>query len=230
MIGERLYVMPDKFDVDDNYKNRLEEIWTGNAYYQDAEKWMEIQWHDIVWPKISDFDFTNVVDLACGQGRNSTKLVNICKKLTLVDICQSNIDFCKNRFKDKSNIYFKKCDGDSLPIDDNSVTLMYCFDAMVHFDPEIIYNYLFDIFRVLKPGCHAFLHHSNYSLWCNVDWRYNPHARNYMTKHLFSLWARKAGFEIVSQDVIPWGEKEQETYVESLDCISVLRKPEKCQE
>lgn len=223
--------MPDnKLKIKADYKGKIEDIWTGNAYYQDAEKWMEIQWHEMVWPIIKDCDFSNVVDLACGRGRNTTKLIPVSKKITLIDICQDNIDYCKTRFKKEKGLSFKKCDGDSIPMKDESVSLMYCFDAMVHFDPEIVYNYLNETFRVLKPGGMAFFHHSNYSLWCNTDWRHNPHARNFMTYHLFSLWARKAGLEVVSQKVIPWGEKETGTYAEGLDCLSFLRRPEKCQE
>ena len=218
--------MSDKMKVDKEYIEGLENIWTGNAYYDDAEKWMEMQWHEIVWPIIKDCDFSNVIDLACGRGRNSTKLSKICKSLKLVDVCEDNIEYCKNRFKDEPNMSFEKCDGDSIPTKDSSVSLVYCFDAMVHFDPEIVHNYIRDTFRCLKPGGMAFFYHSNYSLWCNVDWRYNPHARNYMTASLFSLWARKSGFEIVDQKVIPWGEKENNTYADGLDCLTLIRKPE----
>jgi hypothetical protein len=44
----------------------------------------------------------------------------------------------------------------------DSITLVYTWDSMVHFDKLIVQDYLAEIKRVLKAGSSAFLHHSNY--------------------------------------------------------------------
>lgn len=43
-------------------------------------------------------DFSIVVDLAAGHGRNTTKLLTVAQKVIIVDINQECIDFCRERF------------------------------------------------------------------------------------------------------------------------------------
>ena len=190
-------------------------IWYGNSYYKMAEEAIERQWQDLIWPRIKDFDFSNVVDLACGQGRNTQYLLPISKNITLIDIVEDNLKQCKERFG-KDGISYVLGDGNSIPLKGSSISTVYCFDAMVHFEPEVVYNYIQEVKRVLIPGGKAFLHHSNYSGFLDDDWRYNPHARNFMTRELFCYWARKAELKIISSNVIDWGQEQR------LDCITVL--------
>ena len=201
----------------------VKEVWAKNDYYDMAEPYMDAQWDEIIWPKIKDLDFSNVVDLAAGHGRNSMKLAPISKKLTIVDICPENIEFCSNRFKDLNNINFAVCDGKTIPVKSKSVSLVYCFDAMVHFDSDTVESYIKEMSRVLKKGGNAFLHYSNWSGFCNDDWRYNPHARHYMTQDFFKALCQKYGLTILSTEFLTWGEDPDYRF-EDLDAVSVLVK------
>ena len=197
---------------------RLRSIWSENSYYSMAEIFIEEQWEGIIWPRINGFDFSNVVDLAAGHGRNSKYLVRHSDKLTIVDLCRENIVKCRKRFAKYPNVDYKICDGKTIPVDSCSVSLLYCFDAMVHFEPETVRFYLCEAQRIMTRKAKAFLHHSNYQGFCNVDFRKNPHARNFMSKNLFQYWARKCGFKVLSSEIINWGNSK------NLDCITILEK------
>jgi ubiquinone/menaquinone biosynthesis C-methylase UbiE len=192
--------------------------WTPeNPYFAYAEPFIEELWNNLIWPVINGCDFSHTVDLAAGHGRNSVKLVTLANYLTIVDIQSGNINVCKQRFSGHKNVYFIVNSGfDMRPLSDNAVTLVYCFDAMVHFDSDVVRAYLRDTRRVLLPGGRGFFHHSNYS--GGHDWRRNPGARNFMTKELFAHYAIKEELRILSQRVINWGGHVD------LDCLTLLER------
>ena len=145
--------------------------WTPeNSYFTKAEPHMPALWDQLVWPFIGDCDFTDVIDLAAGHGRNTVFLLKVAKHVTVMDIQAGNVAACQSRFIDETRLAFFTNNGfDFSPVQDNTITLIYCFDAMVHFDSDVVRSYLSDARRILKPGGRAFLHHSNYT--GGHDWR-----------------------------------------------------------
>ncbi len=195
------------------------EPWTpDNPYFAQAEPVMERIWADMVQPFLRGTDFSSVVDLATGHGRNAARLLPLAKRLTLVDIQPGNIAACRRRFGEDPRITYVVNNGyDLRAVPDASVTLLYCFDAMVHFDSDVVRAYLAEARRILLPGGRAFLHHSNYQQ--GHDWRTAPHSRAFMSKPLMEHYARKEGLSVLRQRVIDWGG------VERLDCLSLLARP-----
>jgi len=192
---------------------------SGAPYYDIAEPDMEWQWETLIWPMIQGLDFSGVIDLAAGHGRNSVRLREHAGCLFIVDINQECIDYCKKRFQGDERISYLKTNGVSLNgIRDNSISLVYSFDSMVHFHIEMIKEYLKEFYRVLKVGGHCFCHHSNYMGNPGGDFTKSPHWRNFMSKELFAHYSVMAGLEVVEQKVIDWSYPE-------LDCLSVVRKP-----
>jgi SAM-dependent methyltransferase len=190
--------------------------WTPqNPYFAHAEAYMEGLWKSLVLPFIEGCDFRHTIDLAAGHGRNSVKLAMLADRLTIMDIQPGNIEICKERFSGREKTSFFVNNGfDLQPACDGDVTLVYSFDAMVHFDSDVIRAYLCDTRRVLTPGGRGFFHHSNYS--GGHDWRTNPSSRNFMTKELFAHYALKEGLNILSQRVINWGNSA------GIDCLSLV--------
>jgi SAM-dependent methyltransferase len=132
-------------------------VWADSPSYDAAEANVRVWWPDYIWPLIQDRDFSHVVDLAAGHGRNSEMLRAVADRITVVDINQENVDFCKQRFAGDPKFRFFKNDGCGLPdLEDGSVSLVYCFDAMVHFDSDVVRAYLREFARVLKPGGRGF--------------------------------------------------------------------------
>ena len=194
-------------------------------YYDLAEneEMLNIFWGEntVFYRLFKTLNLDNVIELACGRGRHVQKYIDNANKITLVDILEKNIDFCKERYKDTDKISYYKNNGydfEDLPSD--SFSAIFSYDAMVHFEMLDIYDYLKEMNRVLKKGGMALLHHSNN----NTDYRATfetakeKHSRAFMSKELFAYLAYKAGFEIVEQIVIDWGE------VRDLDCVSLIRK------
>jgi ubiquinone/menaquinone biosynthesis C-methylase UbiE len=231
---ERLAVDPTK-----NVESAIEELvkWktaiqcghshdVSKGYFIDAEPHMELQWNEIIFPEIRNLDFTTVLDLACGHGRNSEFLRQHTKYLHLVDINQSCIDACRLRFgdtKDGTRFYYHVTDGNHLKmIPDDSISLVYSWDSMVHFDKLIIRDYLLDIKRVLRSGGSAFLHHSNYGEKApDSDWAKNSGTRSDMSAKIMQEYAAAIDLEVVLQKIQGRAEGRGE---DGLDCVSILRR------
>jgi SAM-dependent methyltransferase len=192
-----------------------------NPYFAMAEGFMKESWETLIYPFIQDCDFTTTVDLAAGHGRNSTYLQKYARRLYLLDIQEGNISICSSRFDGVPNIEFYVNNGyDFQPIFNDTLTLIYCFDAMVHFEPAVISSYLRDAMRVLLPGGRGFFHHSNYT--GGRDWRTNPAARNFMSRKLFADLAVAEGLQVIRQRVINWGGYRD------LDCLTVVERSSEC--
>jgi ubiquinone/menaquinone biosynthesis C-methylase UbiE len=198
--------------------------WVESSYYELAEQnnWLDIFWNaDYPFMRLfNKLDHSSILELACGRGRHSMKMQNEPNEKWVTDVNNTNVDFCKNRFIDDPLYHVFLCNGiDLRPMGDASLTAVFCYDAMVHFDCEVVSSYLRDTFRVLKSGGRALLHHSNYSGNPGGDYRDNPHWRNFMTASLFFHFACKAGFKVVESNIITWG-----TTI-GLDGLTLLEKP-----
>jgi SAM-dependent methyltransferase len=197
------------------------EPWIGSPYYDEAEKWTFIFWDEgRIFRRFFDrLDLDSVIELACGHGRHAQIIQDKVGKLTLMDVLEENIVFCQRRLGSNPRLAFLKNDGHTFqPIEPDSVTAIFCYDAMVHFSPDIVASYVADAHRVLKPGGHALFHHSNYSAPLDRHYGQNPHARNHMTFELFQEIAEAGRMAIVASEAMPWGN------VPDLDRLSLLRK------
>lgn len=168
----------------------------------------------------SRLDLTTVAELACGHGRHAEHIVSQAAELFVIDIHESNIVFCRERLAAYDNVRFVVNNGyDLRPLEDRSISALFCYDAMVHFAPDVIRSYLNDTSRVLCRGGLALYHHSNYDAPDSRHYGLNPHARNRMTQTEFVLMAEAAGLEVVESRVLSWGD------VPDLDCVTLLRRP-----
>lgn len=196
---------------------------SANGYYDPAETEMDDRWERMIFPFIAGVDFEVCLDLAAGHGRNTRKLLEEpgCNRVYVVDINEENISFCANRFGSEGRVSLMKNDGFSIPeLSDGSLTLFYCFDAMVHFDSDIVRSYLAEAKRLIKPeNGAAFLHHSNYTGNPGGDVHDNPAWRNFMSAELMSHYAIKEGLIVQKQLKLDWTHDGSFT-----DCFSLLRR------
>lgn len=200
---------------------------TEGGYYASAEPEMDWQWERLIHPVIKDFDFTTVLELAPGHGRNTNKLRELAKEIILVDVNETCIDACRTRFgNEKEGCKFRYAvnDGSLLPmVSSGSVTTVYSFDSMVHFDKTIVRDYLSEFKRILAPGGKGFLHHSNYGATApNSDWAKNLGNRSDMSADLFRTYAEEVGLLVIRQ--IIHGRAEGRG-IDDLDCVSVIQQP-----
>jgi ubiquinone/menaquinone biosynthesis C-methylase UbiE len=189
------------------------------AYFDAAENFMDLHWAEIISPFIGDIQYETALDLASGHGRNALRLGQKASLVYCVDINPENIQFLKNRFSSDPKYVVLQNDGTSVPfISDNCIDLFYCYDALVHFDLEIVQCYLKEAYRVIRSGGRAFIHCSNYTGNPGGNFRDNPHWRNFMSCEIFTHLARKADLTVLRADKLAWGG------VPDLDCLFLLRK------
>jgi len=197
-------------------------MWGDNvttSYFELAETHADAQW-EFVQRFLSPFqiDYTNTVDLSCGHGRHSEKLGVLARDLVLIDVNPENIIFCRQKYPNKPWRFIVNNGFDLHEISDTSVTFIYCLEAAVHFDLEIILSYVKEFRRVLTPGAFAFVHHSNVTKHPGADFRTIPHWRNFMSKDIFAHLCIHNGLQIVDQYIFDQGGPEA-------DCFSLARKP-----
>jgi len=200
------------------------------GYFANAENYIKVQWEQVIWPIIRSEDFQNTLEIGCGHGRNTEYLRRYAETIDLVDVNPSCIEACRVRFGNSSqnsqNCIFRYhlTDGDGLPdIPDQSISFVYSWDSMVHFDKLVVRDYVNEVARVLRPDGTAFLHHSNFgALAPNSDWANNHGNRSDMTAELMKQYAYSAGLTVKFQRLSGmsdgWG-------MDDLDCLSLLQKP-----
>lgn len=195
-----------------------------------------MQWYGTLLPRIAAYVPTGtILEIACGGGRWTQYLKNLCQRLIVVDLSPRCIQLCKARFAACRHIEYHVNDGKSLPmIQDSSVDLVFSFDSLVHADAPVIEAYLAELARVLKKDGVAFLHHSNlgeyaklYGWLGKVPWlekllqtlrllEKDLHGRDFsVDARKVEAWARKQGLVCISQEIIG-------TEKLLLDCISTL--------
>lgn len=160
----------------------------------------------------------NIVELACGRGRHVHRYLPLADHVTLVDVLEKNIEICKKKFKDFSNItYYKNNGRDFSELPNNAYTALFTYDAMVHFELLDIAQYLQETYRILVDGGMALFHHSNNSSDYKASFENAPHGRSFMSKDIFAYLAHRAGLKIVKQTVVDWG-------IPALDCLTLVSK------
>lgn len=196
--------------------------WVDSPYYASAEQWTFIFWREVgVYRRMFDLlDLEHVVELACGHGRHAEMYRDTARRITLLDILEQNVEHCKTRHRMHPHITSLRNNGiDFTPLPDGSATAIFCYDAMVHFPPDVVRSYVKDAARILLPGGRALFHHSNYHGPSTHGYGANPHARNFMSQQLFFTYAQEAQLEVERSQVVEWGG------VPDIDCVTLLRRP-----
>jgi SAM-dependent methyltransferase len=200
-------------------------------YYDHSEgDVMEREWNDTIWPIIKDFEFTSVLELAAGAGRNTQRLLSLATTLYAVDINQLAIERLQRRFRDYAGpcaLRICQNDGTTLPmVPSDSISLVYCWDSAVHFDRRIIRDYIREFARVMRAGAKGFIQHSDLGDAANPDFRLNPQYRSNMNRDLFRQYCAENGLAVVAQYDLPWGAPDHPNG-RVTDCISVFTRPER---
>jgi ubiquinone/menaquinone biosynthesis C-methylase UbiE len=198
-------------------------IFKAHPYFKIAEPNTGLQWKNRIDHWIKDADYSEVIDLAAGHGRHSAILAERCKTLHVTDINPECISAARERLGAPPHIHYHVIDGSSLSFaSSGSISLVFTFDSMVHFDDEVVFSYIDETSRVLRAGGLGFFHHSNYTASPGGDFRKNPHGRNFMSQAFFIHRAQKAGLEVVRSEAINWGGGDN--FVKNLDCLTLVRK------
>jgi len=125
---------------------------------QDYEAWRRSLVDSLLRPGAAGAD---VLEIGPGHGRWSAELLGCCRRVWLVDLSPSCVEFCRQRFASSENVSYHVTDGRTLPAGlDGAIDFVWSYDAFVHMSIDVIASYLAEIHRVLRPGGRAVVHHA----------------------------------------------------------------------
>ena len=222
-------------------------VWNGKYNWPTSgEEWStpwggsSMQWYGALFPRIkSHVPANRILEIACGYGRWTQYLKDLCENLIVVDLSEECIQNCKQRFSECLHIEYHVNDGKSLDIiSDSSVDFVFSFDSLVHADESVMKAYIVQLQRILNTDGVAFIHHSNlgeyrtrYSrihkiprlegllirlgiLEKNLHWRDGS-----VDAKKVEVLAEAHGLKCISQELIRWGTKKM-----FIDCMSTIVK------
>ncbi|MFQ2222642.1 class I SAM-dependent methyltransferase [Aeromonas enteropelogenes] len=222
-----------EIDVLDFIQARLSAtpaVYDWGSYYKSAELAAQAQYKKFIKPILEELegelDYSNVLDFACGEGRIAELMQERCQHLQLIDASVKAVDVCRKRFAKYPHVQVQCNAASALPQADSSLSLVYSWDAMVHFSYKSLDFYLCEFSRVLQPHGYVLMHHSNLAALTGhmriFDvWSLNVNGRSNISKDDISFIAKHHGFKVVSQKVITWG-------IDNIDCITILKKENNC--
>ena len=187
------------------------EAWGGPSY----------QWWVTLHSRLQGYlPVGRILEIAPGYGRWTHFLRDLCDELIAVDIADTAIAHCRERFAGDPHLRFEVNNGTSLAVaGDRSIDLVFSFDSLVHAESDVIAGYVQEFARVLADDGVAFIHHSNMGSYevgtydpHNIHWRATS-----VSAELIDGLARAAGLRCISQETIAWG-----TDALLNDCITVL--------
>ena len=180
--------------------------WSGQAKVCNVayEEWKSSLVANLITPALDSS--ANLLEIAPGHGRWTEHLLANSRHVTVVDISANCLDYCRNRFQEKTGIDYFLTTGCQLPrYMDGSIDFVWSYDSFVHMDRQVIFGYLLEMKRVLKIGGTATLHHANVE---NIDQHIQSEHKGWrsaMSAELMAQLVRDAGLEVQSQLVF-WDE------------------------
>jgi len=94
-----------------------------------------------------------ILDYGCGTGRLMEFMAKDFKKVFGVDISKTMIEEARERLKNLMNVYLKETDGESIPLPDRSIDLVFSYLVFQHIKTkEMVERIIKEIYRVLLPG------------------------------------------------------------------------------
>jgi ubiquinone/menaquinone biosynthesis C-methylase UbiE len=199
-----------------------QEMWNNYDWSQGGEEWsdessMGQKWKQTVINEIMLKHIKNksvILEIGPGAGRWTEQLQSLASKLILVDIAQTCLNICKDRFKTKNNIEFHLIKNNLDFIGNDSVDYVWSYDVFVHINPSDIEHYMQDFHRILKSGGCAIIHHSG--VYANEK-EARSGFRAHMTDKLFAHLITKHEMKLIEQNTSLVHKKG--------DIISIFTKP-----
>jgi len=209
------------------YNIEEQKLWNDpNMWSNSGHEWSgpfgntENLWNKEIFDHIKEFRGKKILEIAPGFGRITQFLSILASELIVIDLNPLCIQKTKEKMGRHVLAYLVN-DGKSLTgVRNNSQDLVFSFDSFVHMHSNVTEEYVKEIYRVLKPGGHGFIHHS---------WIYggsensfqNSAGRANMSPEQFKEIIEKNNMEIVSQTSIKFDPLNG---WDGTDCMSFFRK------
>lgn len=153
-----------------------------------------------------------VLEMGCGVARIGKLLAPHCKKWIGTDISENMLKVAQERLTGFDNVEFHALSRNDLScIEDNSIDKLYSVAVFCHLDKEDLFNYLREMYRILKPGGSIYV--ETWNIASDIGWkRWQYEADNwYISDHSkrkdaarnqfcspdeFDIYVKRAGFDI----------------------------------
>ena len=200
-------------NIKSNVSNNL-KIWDNvDTWIKDGEEWSEHfgstdkLWTKHIYNEVKGHlcDQKVVLEIAPGRGRLTRKLLEHDIRLSILDLSQTCIDRCRERFGDDQKLEncYVGSGSDLKDIETNSIDFVFSFDSFVHMHEEVINRYLGEINRVLELGGHCWIHHSILTHGQHDNFQ-NIAGRSNMDLEKFANIAKSNQLKVVNQNTIRW--------------------------
>lgn len=160
-----------------------------------------------------------VVEIGPGGGRWTGHLIERADSLLGVDISESCVQVCHEKFASTGKVTFAVGSGNDLSgVADSSVDTLWSFDVFVHINQAEVERYADEFRRVFKPGAVGIIHHGSVGGTLG-GWRSN------LTHDAMLNLLKQRGFEIVAS--FKEFQHDNTTHQTGLyeDVVTVFRKP-----
>ena len=202
-----------------------ESLWTD--WFVSSESTIDSQWEEYIWPLISNFDFAQVLELSPGGGRNTVRLCEVANSIVAVDYNAYALDKCRAKLGNEylgCVLDYRKNNGfDLRMIPTNSVTAIYCWDSVVHFEKSVLDSYIREFSRILAVGGRGFLNHSTLGNAAQNNIKNNLGWRSNVSKVFAAQSCKSAGLAILNHIDIP-RRKTNSSEIHFFDAALVFEK------
>jgi len=225
-ISEYCYIYK-KQNMEKFYNIEEQKLWNEPHMWEDGgHEWSgpfgntENLWNKEIFNTIKEFRGKKILEIAPGFGRITQFLSILAGELIVIDLNPLCIQKTREKLGNHVLAYLVN-DGKSLTgVRDNSQDLVFSYDSFVHMHANVSEEYVKEIYRVLKPGGHAFIHHSWIYQGSDNSFE-NSAGRANMTPELFKSFVENNNMEIISQTPIKFNELNG---WDGTDCISFFKK------
>lgn len=132
-----------------------------------------------------------VLEIGPGGGRWTGELIKRSSAFTAVDISESCIELCREKFGADARARFMVGNGSDLSgVPDGSVDAIWSFDVFVHINQAEVESYADEFRRIMTPGAIGVIHHGSVGGTLG-GWRSN------ITHDAMLKLLKDRGFEIV---------------------------------
>lgn len=145
----------------------------------------------------------HILEIGPGAGRWTGVLLEMAESFTAVDIADSCVQVCKEKFGNKPRSRFLLGSGKDLAgVAEESVDFIWSFDAFVHINIPEAASYVSEFQRVMRPGAIGVIHHGRDGGLVG-GWRSN------LTSAAFRGMLQGAKFEILDE-FETWKDSDKE--------------------
>jgi SAM-dependent methyltransferase len=225
-LSEYCYIYK-KQNMEKFYNIEEQKLWNQPHMWEDGgHEWSgpfgntENLWNKEIFNTIKEFRGKKILEIAPGFGRITQFLSILAGELVVIDLNPLCIQKTREKLGNHVLAYLVN-DGKSLTgVRDSSQDLVFSFDSFVHMHANVSEEYVKEIYRVLKPGGHSFIHHSWIYQGSNNSFD-NSAGRANMSPELFKSFVENNNMEIISQTPIKFNELNG---WDGTDCISFFKK------